>query len=76
MVTVLNEAGFAVRIYTDDHAPAHVHVIKDGKTAKINLMTLALIQHTGMKANDLRRAQVLIAENRRDLLIAWSKIHG
>ena len=31
MVTVHREAGFRFAIYRDDHAPAHVHAIKDGE---------------------------------------------
>lgn len=37
MPTVLRESGFNFRIYTDDHEPSHVHVIKAGKEAVITL---------------------------------------
>lgn len=31
MVTVHREGGFRIAIYTDDHEPAHVHVLGDGE---------------------------------------------
>jgi hypothetical protein len=37
MVTVLREGGLRVRIYTDDHEPAHVHVVGDG-IARVSLV--------------------------------------
>ena len=37
MPTVLTKNGFKVRIYLNDHLPAHVHVFKAGGEAKINL---------------------------------------
>ena len=37
MPTILAEAGFAVRILTLDHPPAHVHGFKAGETAKIEI---------------------------------------
>ncbi len=37
MASVLTKDGFSVRIYTNDHLPSHVHVVKAGGEAKINL---------------------------------------
>lgn len=36
MVTVHREAGLRFIIYSDDHKPAHVHVVGDGN-AKVDL---------------------------------------
>lgn len=58
MVTVHREAGFRFIIFVDDHEPAHVHVIGDGK-AKIDLGGAMAGRSwsimTAFKAGDLRR---------------------
>ena len=37
MPTVLRESGFSVKIYTEDHAPMHVHVRHQNREAVILL---------------------------------------
>lgn len=37
MVTAHREGGFRIAIYTDDHEPAHVHVLGDGEVI-VNLV--------------------------------------
>lgn len=78
MVTVLRAGGFAIRIYKDDHPPAHVHVVGDG-IAKINLMGAdgpELVWAKGMTKAQVRRAVALVDENRIALLSEWRAIHG
>ena len=78
MVTVHREAGLRFIIFADDHAPAHVHVIGDGK-AKINLGgaddTPELVYNDGFKAGDLRKALRIVAEQRAMLLERWGEHH-
>jgi len=79
MVTVHREGAFRVVIFTDDHAPAHVHVRGDG-TAKIVLTGAdgepELISADGMKRGDIRKAMRIVTEQQDYLLECWSKIHG
>ncbi|MCE7029358.1 DUF4160 domain-containing protein [Jiella avicenniae] len=78
MVTVLRAGGLAVRIYKDDHPPAHVHVVGDG-VAKIDLVGAdgpELVWAKGMTRAEVRRAVALVVENRFKLLSAWRDIHG
>ena len=79
MVTVLREAGFSVRIYKDDHAPAHVYVVGDG-IAKLNLDgpdgRPAFVRTRGMTRAQERRAYDVVARNRAALLDRWRDIHG
>jgi Domain of unknown function (DUF4160) len=79
MVTVLRAHGLRVVIFTNDHAPAHVHVFGDGE-AKINLLGAdgapELVWAEGMRRGDLRRALRLVAEERTTLLARWEEIDG
>jgi hypothetical protein len=79
MVTVLRAQGLRVIIFTNDHRPAHVHVIGDGE-AKIDLHgpdgVPRLVWADGMTRAEVRRALRLVAENRAMLLARWESIHG
>ena len=79
MVTVHREAGLRFVIFTDDHEPAHVHVIGDG-SAKIDLNgpdgKPVLVSNDGLKAGDLRKATRIVAERRAWLLEKWDEHHG
>ncbi len=79
MVTVHREAGLRFVIFTDDHEPAHVHVVGDGH-AKINLVGAdgqpELVSNDGLKAGDLRKAMRIVGEQQAMLLEVWSKHHG
>ena len=79
MVTVHREAGLRFVIFTDDHEPAHVHVIGDGN-AKIDLTgpdgKPELVTNDGFKAGDLRKALRIVAERRALLLAKWNEYHG
>lgn len=79
MATVLRAQGLAVRIYKDDHLPAHVHVVGDG-IAKINLQgpdgSPSIVFTRGMNRAEVRRAWQLVVQNRAFLLEQWGRIHG
>lgn len=79
MVTVHREAGLRFIIYTDDHEPAHVHVIGDGN-AKINLDGPGgkpeLVSNDGFKAGDLRKAMRIVNEQQSMMRKKWDEHHG
>lgn len=79
MVTVHRETGLRFVIFTDDHEPAHVHVVGDGR-AKINIAGAdgapELVDAVGMKSGDLRRAMRIVAGKQDYLLERWREIHG
>jgi hypothetical protein len=58
------------------HRP-HVHVWK-GDDEAVFLLTpkVALRERSGMKTNDLRRAQRAVADHFDELLAIWEKYHG
>jgi len=80
MPTVLRVRGFRFAIYTDDHAPAHVHAYYGGGFAVINL------GHPGEKAevrewvalSRSARSRALAIANAHQLflLAQWRSIHG
>ena len=80
MPTVLRSHGFVVRIYTDDHAPAHVHVVQAEHEVIINLGDAStkpwVRENKGMRRQVMREALQIVAEHQDDLLEAWRRIHG
>jgi len=79
MVTVHREAGLSFVSFTDDHPPAHIHVVGDGR-AKIELVgedgRPRLVNTRGFAASDIRRALRIVAERQDELLARRRSIHG
>lgn len=79
MPTVHREFGLRFAIYTDDHEPAHVHVLGDGKL-KIAIRgdggLPQMIYAVGMKATDRRRAMDVVLQNQEAFLASWDEIQG
>lgn len=77
MPTVLRAGRFTVRIYTQDHAPAHVHVVHGNGNLKVYLETERDPELRGsMRPADVRRAVALVSAHYDDLLGAWRRIHS
>ena len=80
MVTIDESDGFRIVIYTNDHAPAHVHAINSDGEAKINLDGAdgapELIWVVGMKRSSIRKVMRLVKANSTAYLEEWRKIHG
>lgn len=79
MPTLLNQNGFRVMIYTDDHEPMHVHVFKQGEII-VNLgdenTPVSIRKNYGMSRPDARRALILVGANQEFLQERWREIHG
>jgi hypothetical protein len=79
MVVIHRAHGFRFVIYTQDHAPAHVHVTGPGQ-AKINLLGPAdmpqLIFSIGISRGEMRRLMAEVIERRNEFLLHWERIHG
>lgn len=79
MPTIHREHGLRFAIYTDDHEPAHVHVLGDGEL-KISIRGAdgmpALIWAIGMKARLRRLAMDVVLERQEEFLARWAEIHG
>jgi hypothetical protein len=79
MATILRSNGFDFRIHTNDHSPAHVHVIKDDGEVIIELgdedNPPVLREIYGMRDRDVAIAYNLVKEFKTKLLNGWRGIH-
>lgn len=80
MPTIYVEGGFRFMVFTDDHDPAHVHVWKAGKIAKIHIgdadQRPEPVDPGKMSTRDVRRAVRIVEANQEQFLAAWREIHG
>lgn len=76
MPTIFEIFGLRFFFYSSDHAPIHVHVVKEDKDAKIQIEpTVELIYNHGLKAKDLKCALSLAKMYRDEIIEAWNKYH-
>lgn len=73
---VLTERGYRFVIYFNDHAPAHIHVIKDGADARFTLEPIEMTHNRGFKKSDLKTIRSIIEDNKDFLLEMWDEIHA
>lgn len=64
MPTLLLQNGFKFFFYANEHEPKHIHVMKSGDFAKIELPNLRVV-YNYMKTQELRKA-LEIAENHQN----------
>lgn len=76
MATILDQDGFQVVVFSNDHRPEHVHVFKAGAEALINLAPVSIRENYRMSKRNLRKAVDLVTENQQLLRQAWRAIHG
>jgi hypothetical protein len=79
MVVIHRAFGYRFVIYTQDHVPAHVHVIGEGE-AKFDLLGAEdesrLVWSVGIPRGDLRKIVQEARLRRGEFLKAWERIHG
>lgn len=87
MPTIIRQDGFKVVIYSNDHIPAHVHVLKGSGEIRINLgyvsrkeeettIPPSLMTVTGTISNkEIAKALGVVQKNQARLLTRWSEIH-
>lgn len=73
MPTIYREAGYRFYFYAQDHAPPHIHVEKDGLSAKFALSPVRIVTNDGFKARDLARIEVMVRAQAKLFEDAW---HG
>ena len=80
MPTVLRIDGFQVRIFPNDHPPAHVHVYKAGTVVVLELRTgedkLSVRSLAGMLDSDVVKAFRIVEEHQEFLQTKWEELHG
>ena len=75
MVTVHRAYGFRFVIYTNDHDPAHVHLLGHGGEAKVMLDPVSVLWAIGIPRAELRRLLQEVVVRRDQLLMKWKEIH-
>jgi hypothetical protein len=80
MPTVLVSNGLDVRIYTNDHQPAHVHVIGRGSEAKFQLNCpdgpVEIVENFGFSRREIRQILAALMIALTLLCQEWRRIHG
>ena len=78
MVTVHRFESLRFVIYSNDHDPAHVHVLRAGCEAKIQLVGSSpiILWQYGFGPGELRRMLEETRKERFRLLRRWREIHG
>lgn len=73
---VVEEKGYQIVIFSDDHLPAHVHVLKGGKSAKFSLTPVALLANYGFSDKMIAEAIAIIRKHKDHCWAIWHKVHG
>jgi len=74
MPTVLRSGPYRLFFYAGDREEAsHIHVERDENEAKFWLDPVRLRRSYGFSANEIRRLEKLVLENRQFLLDSWNE---
>ncbi len=77
MPTLFEIFGLRFFFYSEDHNPIHVHVVKEGNEAKIEILPeVRLVYNHGLKAKDLKRALNLAVEYKEEIINKWHEYHS
>jgi len=76
MPTLLQERGYRVVMYYNDHTPAHVHVKKAGNEALVQLDPIVIMDNYGYNRGELNTIIEIIADNQQMLIDAWNSYYG
>ena len=73
MPTILFLFGLRFFFYSDEHLPMHVHVKNGDGKAKINIETAEVIENTGIKPADLKKAVDAVKQYKEEMKKAWNE---
>jgi hypothetical protein len=77
MPTVLRWRGYRFYFFSNEGTePPHIHVDKDGKTAKYWLNDASLARNIGFAAHELAALKQKVVEERTRFLEAWNEYFG
>ncbi len=75
MPTVVTEDGYRLKIYLNDHTPAHTHIQKAENEARVRLDTLEVVSSIGFNSRELQAVVELVRKHKAALLAAWNLYH-
>ncbi|MDP2061187.1 MAG: DUF4160 domain-containing protein [Flavobacteriaceae bacterium] len=73
MPTILFVNGYRFFFYSNDHEPKHVHIEKDGKTAKFNLEPVELTKSIRFSASEIKEIRKIIEQNQALFKLKWDE---
>ena len=73
MPTVLYIFGLRFYFYSDEHLPIHIHVKNGDGKAKINAVTLELMENNGIKPMDIKKAIDIVKQYQDEIIRAWNE---
>jgi hypothetical protein len=74
MPTIIRFQGYRIYFYSHEpNEPPHVHIDREGMSAKFWLEPVALARNRGFSARELRQLETLVAERRQEGLEAWNE---
>jgi hypothetical protein len=76
MPTVLREAGYQFIMFSSDHPPAHVHVRKEGKLAKVLLNPIEFERTGGFNAGEQSKIIDITREHQDFLINEWNRLYS
>lgn len=77
MPTVLRHEGCRFYFYSHEpNEPPHIHVDRDGKSAKFWLSPVALARNVGYNARELGELLRVVANHRSEFMEAWREHFG
>ena len=71
MPTLLLLNGFKFFFYANDHPPAHVHVLKGERWAKIEVVSLA-VKYSTLKNQELKECLSIVESYQSEFLEKWN----
>ena len=72
MPTLLAKDGLKFFFYANEHEPKHIHVMKGGDFAKVDLLTLRITKNY-LKPSDLKQAVEIIEQYRTEFERRWDE---
>lgn len=74
MPTLLTIFGLRFFFYLDEHEPIHVHVVCNGKLAKIELEPqIRIVYNHGLKEKEMKKAVDTCNTYKEDFISEWHK---
>lgn len=73
MPTIILLFGLRFYFYSEEHLPIHIHVRNGDGRAKILVETLEVVDNSGIKPNDLKKAIQLVKQYQDYIIQSWNE---
>jgi len=74
MPTLLLLSGFKFFFYANEHPPPHVHIMKSGGWAKVELLSGQVV-YSSLKPQEEKTMLKILSEHRDEFLERWNEWH-